>query len=137
MSYLTAPEEHGELDLLSLSKELPHQARFDGDVVIVGPWAEPDFTELLPLLTLSSLALFLGLLITKLAVVKHPAHRGGSSRSDLYKVQIRFLGQIHGLLNGQDAQLLAAGPDEPNFTDPYLLINPVVPCYRLAPLAAL
>jgi hypothetical protein len=68
-------------------------------------------------LVLAGLAGLLRALVLELSVVHELADRGSSGRCDLDEVQIGFLGETQGILDADDADLLAFGTDEADLGD--------------------
>ena len=68
-------------------------------------------------LVLAGLTGLHGRLVLELAVVHELADRRAGRRRDLDEVEVRLLGESQGVLDADDADLLAVGADEPDLGD--------------------
>ncbi len=74
-------------------------------------------------LVLTSLPTLLVGLVLELSVVHELADRRTSRRSDLDQIEIRLLRKPHRLSDGDDADLLAFGPNQAHFGHPDPVVN--------------
>ena len=101
------------------------------DVVFADLGAQTDLFDLDGLLCLACLALSLGPLVQKLAIVHHPAHRWVGIGRNLNEVQPALPRHVERIAQGYHADH-AIWPDEPYFSGSYPLIYSILPGgYRL------
>jgi hypothetical protein len=116
-------EHHGDLGLVPLFQEAADMLDFEGQVMVVGLGAELHFLDLDVDLFLLGFLQFFALLIFELAEVHDAADWRYGRWRDLHQVQLLSFGQRQGLLNGEDAELLAIRPNDPDFPGTYGLID--------------
>jgi hypothetical protein len=91
-------------------------AEFHPEIVRVNLGAELDLLDLVCVLMFSGLLLLFGLLIAKLAEI-HQTTDGGNGRGcNFDKVNAFGTREIDGVGQGNNAELLAVGPDDADFT---------------------
>ena len=83
-----------------------------------------DLLHAIGVLVLFGFLLFLGLLVSVLAVVDHPADRRRRVGGDLDKVHGAAAGEIDRFVQGNDTHLLPVRTDDTNFAGTYLSIDP-------------
>ena len=126
VAHLPASEHHGKLDLASFAEEAPHTADLCLAVMGGDPRPESHLPQEVGLLNAPRLSVFLRLKEAEPPVVHDATDRRGGRWCNLYEVQLPLPGRLEGLDCGQDAQLLSALPNDPDFTNPDLLVHPVV-----------
>ena len=52
-----------------------------------------------------------------------PAHRGFDVRGNLHQIEARLPRDLQRFSGGHDAQVLAVGPDQAHFADPYVFVD--------------
>jgi hypothetical protein len=114
MSHLPPPEHDRDLDPGVLGQETNCQALLGLVVVAVDLRPHLDLYDLDPGLPLPGLLLANVPLVLELSVVHDPAHGRMRQRSDFHEIKVEIPGALQRLLQGDDADLLAVGGDEPN-----------------------
>ncbi len=132
---LAAAEEDGDLDLVAALEELLDEAGLEVDVVGADLGLEADLAEEGLLLVLVGVALLLGLLVLELAVVEEAADGGVGVGGDLDEVEAAVLGELEGLVEGEDAAFLALVVDEEDLADADAFVDAEIAGYG-RPLAA-
>jgi len=115
MSDFPAAEDDGDLGLVPLFQEATNMLDLEGQVVVVGLGSELHFLNLDVDLFLLGFLQFFTLLVFELAEVHDTTDRRDRRWRNLHQVQLLSFGQRQGLLNGEDAELLAVRPDDPDF----------------------
>jgi hypothetical protein len=123
VSSLTTTEEHGELDLVAVVKELASLVDLDAQVVIVDLRAKADFLELALFGVAARLLLFLFLLVLPLPIVHDLADRWTREGRDFDEVQLRFFSAAFGFVKFDNADLRVVLVDEANGGDSNLFVD--------------
>ncbi|MPM00338.1 hypothetical protein SDC9_46562 [bioreactor metagenome] len=114
--HLAAPEEHGNLDSVSVLKEALDRPDLEIIVVFIDFRAHFHFFEGLDFLFLSRVLLLFLELVAILPVVQYPAHRRVGLRGNLDKVELPFFCQPNSLHGGDYTHLDAVLVDKEHFT---------------------
>ena len=115
---LLAPAEHDrDLDLVAGLEEPDDVALLRLVVVRVDLRPELHLLDDGEHLVLAALTGLLGRLVLELAVVHELADRRPRHRRDLDEVEVAVLGELEGLVDRHDADLLAGGTDQPDLGD--------------------
>src|SRR4051794_12402148 len=114
---LASAEHDRDLDLVALLEEADHMALLRRVVVRVDLRAELHLLDDGEDLVLAALTRLLSGLVLELAVVHELAHRWPGHRSDLDEIEVALLGQLQGLVDRDDADLLALRTDQPYLGD--------------------
>jgi hypothetical protein len=123
----TAAKHHRHDDLVLVLQKPFRLVDLEFDVVLTRLRTE---TNLLDLRVVNvSLVLFLLLLIFELAEIHDSADGRLFVGSHLHQIQTGFPGEAERLLGGDDAELPAFGGDDPNRSDPNLLVDAVLLLY--------
>ena len=123
VGHLAAPEADAGLDLIAGFEELLSLLDADVEVGDVDLGGQTDFLDIHNLLVLAGFLFLFGLFKAELAVVHDAAHGGLCLGGDLYQVQTPLDGGIHGLLQGNDAQLGTVAVDQSNFLITNLFVD--------------
>lgn len=133
----TSSEEDISLNLGPFFDELLGVLKFESVVVIVGLWTETDFLDdSLDLLCLDFL-LFLLLLVKELLVIEDAAYWRVGRWGDFDEVELKLVGQLHGVLDGVDARILYIVADQTHLRDTDFVVNPVFGFWLLRTFSAL
>src|SRR6185503_2750655 len=95
----------------------------DAKIVRVDRRAELDFFDLVGVVVFFGLFLLLRLFVAILAIVHQAADRRGRFRGDLDQVHSLSAGQVDGLAQRKDAQLLAVMANDEHFTSANFSVN--------------
>ena len=121
-----APKENAHLYLVPVPKELLDTSYLGCPVVVRYSRAETHFAYDVGLLSLSGLAVPLGLRVAEAPVVQEPADGRACVGRNLYQVHTLVAGHVNGLKRRNDAQLLTGVSNDPDLSNTYLLVNAVV-----------
>ena len=120
---LPAPEHDGDLHLVTAAEEADDVTLLGLVVVLVDLGTELHLLDDGVGLVASGLAGLLGVLVLELAVVHELADGRARGRRDLDEVEIVLAGELHRLLDADDADLLAVGPDQADLGDADALVD--------------
>jgi len=95
---------------------------FEHPVRVVGLGAQADFLDFDLGLLLASLAFLLRSLVEELPKVHRTADGRGGVGGNLHQVEFRLAGDLQGLLDWHDANVLSIGADQANLRNPDGLI---------------
>ena len=93
------------------------------EVVIFDPGTHLHLFEVYLMLLLASFTGLPLLLVAEFPVVHDPADGRTRIRRHLYQIQPLLLSNLQGTLDGQNSELLALRVDDPDRTDPDLLVD--------------
>jgi hypothetical protein len=114
---LAAAEHDRDLDLVPRLEEADDVALLGRVVVRVDLGTELHLLDDGEHLVLAALTRLLRRLVLELPVVHELADRRAGHRSDLDQVEVAVLRELDGLADGDDADLLAVGPDQAHLRD--------------------
>jgi hypothetical protein len=117
MRDLPAAVHHGDLDLVALAQELAGVPGLELEVMVVDAGPVLHFLQLNDVLLLLRRPRRLRLFELEFPVVHDLDDGRAGSRSHFHEVQPAILGGGQRLLNGQNAELLTFGADDPHRTD--------------------
>lgn len=133
MNDFASTEEHGSFYFVALLEEAHGMILFELVIMFIRVGPELHFLDRDVLLMLSSLMLFLVLLIKILAVIHDPANRRSCGGRDFYQVQSTFFGNLDCGLWGQNPELFILIVYNSNLArtnsviDPYIFIDNLSP----------
>ena len=116
-------ENEGYFRLVSFLKEAPHVLDLELEIVLVGLRAELNLLELHLNLFLFCLLHLLALLILEFAEVHDPANRRNRSGRNFDKIELLAFGKRQCFAKGQDTELFTVGPDYPDLSRLYCLVD--------------
>jgi hypothetical protein len=121
--HFAAPEAQGDFHLVSLLEKPPDGLHLDAIIVIVNSRAQLDFLNFDDLLLLSRLRGFFLLKKAEFAVIQYLADRGARRGNDFDEIKSCVLGCLLGLVNVDDAAIVAVGVDQLYFADTDVMVN--------------
>src|SRR5438876_2671436 len=123
MGHLPSPEHDRDLDPGALGQETDCQALLGLVVVTVDLWPHLDLFDFDPGLLLPGLLLPDVALVLELPVIHDATHRRLGLWRNLDEVEVEFLGARQGILQRDDADLLAVGTDQPDLGSADALVD--------------
>lgn len=134
MSHFSSAETNGNLDLVSVAKELNSVAKLCVEIVGINVKRKSYFLDLDYLLIFLCFFFALRLFKAIFAVIHNAANMRGGGWRNLYKIKIFFRGDRKGIFHRNNTELGAVGVDHADFLFADLLIDEqFLFCYGLTP----
>jgi len=131
-AHLAAAEADGDADVFALLEEATSVADLEVQVVIVRLGTELHFLELVGVLLLLGFLGGLLLFVLVLAPIHDADDWGACAGSDLDQVELSLRGAFPGVVEGDDADLLSLGVDQPDGADANVVVYAGLgPCYEI------
>ena len=106
MLHLPATENNGEFYLVLLFEKLFRMPLLELEIVLLDLRPELDLLQLRKMLLFLRFASSLALLVLVLPVIHYVADRWPNVRCELDQIEIAFLGYLHSIRSGHDAELV-------------------------------
>ena len=114
-----------DTDLLAFVQPAARISNFKRTVVLGCLWAKADFFDLDFRLCFPRFAIFLCLLVQELSVIQHPADGRVGIRCNFDKIQIGFVRDPKGFLDGYDTNVISIRTDEAYLARSYVFVDPI------------
>ena len=124
VGHFASAESEGGFDLHFLAEEVDGMAQLHFEVVRIDGGRELDFFDAIGVLVFFGFFLSFGEFVAVFAIIHQAADGRDSVRSDLDEVDLAGPGEVDGIAEGQNAELLAFDTDDTDFTGTDFPVDP-------------